>query len=32
MKKWWVYMADIMVTNPDNSPLQSDLVTVFLLP
>jgi L-rhamnose mutarotase len=32
MKKWWAYMADIMVTNPDNSPAQSDLVTVFLLP
>jgi L-rhamnose mutarotase len=32
MKKWWAYMADIMMTNPDNSPTQSDLVTVFLLP
>jgi L-rhamnose mutarotase len=29
MKKWWAHMADIMETNPDNSPVQSDLVTVF---
>lgn len=29
MKKWWAHMSDIMVTNPDNSPLQSDLVSVF---
>ncbi|WP_420961481.1 L-rhamnose mutarotase [Brucella sp. IR073] len=32
MKKWWAHMADIMVTNPDNSPAQSDLVTLFHLP
>lgn len=32
MKKWWAHMADIMETNPDNSPVQSDLVTVFHLP
>jgi L-rhamnose mutarotase len=32
MKKWWSHMADIMETNPDNSPLQSDLVTVFHMP
>ncbi|UWM79200.1 L-rhamnose mutarotase (plasmid) [Rhizobium sp. WSM4643] len=32
MKKWWAYMADIMATNPDNSPVQSDLVTVFHMP
>ena len=32
MKKWWAHMADIMATNPDNSPVQSDLVTVFHLP
>jgi L-rhamnose mutarotase len=25
-------MADIMATNPDNSPVQSDLVTVFHMP
>ncbi|MGO7668293.1 L-rhamnose mutarotase, partial [Rhizobium ruizarguesonis] len=29
VKKWWDYMADIMANNPDNSPVQSDLVTVF---
>lgn len=32
MKKWWDYMADIMVTNPDNSPAQTELVCVFKLP
>ncbi|EJN06290.1 L-rhamnose mutarotase [Phyllobacterium sp. YR531] len=32
MKKWWGYMADIMVTNPDNSPVQTELVCVFQLP
>lgn len=32
MKRWWAYMADIMESNPDNSPVQSDLVTVFHLP
>ncbi|MFK0161539.1 L-rhamnose mutarotase [Rhizobium sp. NPDC090279] len=32
MKKWWTHMADIMETNPDKSPIQSDLVTVFHLP
>ena len=32
MKKWWAHMSDIMATNPDNSPIQSDLVTVFHLP
>lgn len=31
MKKWWAHMADIMVTNPDNSPVQSDLVCLFRL-
>ncbi|WP_417241822.1 L-rhamnose mutarotase [Celeribacter sp.] len=29
VQKWWAYMADIMETNPDNSPIQTDLVTVF---
>lgn len=32
MKKWWDYMADIMVTNQDNSPVQTELVCVFQLP
>lgn len=31
MKKWWAYMADIMVTNPDNSPVQAELACVFHL-
>ena len=30
-RKWWDYMADIMVTNPDNSPISEDLRTVFHL-
>ncbi|MGA9657504.1 MAG: L-rhamnose mutarotase [Asticcacaulis sp.] len=29
MKKWWAYMADIMDTNPDNSPVQTQLLPVF---
>jgi len=32
MKRWWAHMADIMASNPDNSPIAKDLVTVFLLP
>jgi L-rhamnose mutarotase len=32
MKRWWAHMADIMESNPDNSPAQSDLVRVFYLP
>ena len=32
MKRWWAYMADIMETNPDNSPVSHDLVTVFHMP
>lgn len=32
MKKWWAHMADIMESNPDNSPVVTDLVTVFHLP
>ncbi|QND50562.1 L-rhamnose mutarotase (plasmid) [Phyllobacterium sp. 628] len=31
MQKWWAHMADIMVTNPDDSPVQSDLVRLFHL-
>ncbi|MBB2973388.1 L-rhamnose mutarotase [Mesorhizobium sp. RMAD-H1] len=31
MKKWWAHMADIMETNPDSSPVQSELITVFHL-
>lgn len=29
MKKWWAHMADIMETNPDNSPVQTELVCLF---
>lgn len=31
VKKWWAFMADIMVTNPDNSPVETTLKTVFHL-
>ncbi len=31
MKKWWAYMADIMDTNPDNSPVAVDLKPVFYM-
>lgn len=30
-RKWWNYMADIMETNPDNSPVSIDLKEVFHL-
>ena len=30
-RKWWSYMADIMETNPDNSPVSIDLENVFHL-
>jgi len=29
VKKWWKYMADIMETNPDSSPVQTPLTEVF---
>lgn len=32
MKKWWAYMADIMETNPDHSPVEVPLKEVFYLP
>ena len=31
VKKWWKYMADIMETNPDNSPVSIPLEEVFYL-
>ncbi|MDO6693311.1 L-rhamnose mutarotase [Aliiglaciecola sp. 3_MG-2023] len=31
VKKWWAYMADIMLTNPDNSPQVNDIPMVFHL-
>ena len=30
-RKWWDFMADIMETNPDNSPVSVDLHEVFHL-
>lgn len=30
-RKWWDYMADIMETNEDNSPVSVDLKKVFHL-
>jgi L-rhamnose mutarotase len=32
MKRWWAHMADIMATNPDNSPWAVDLKPVFHMP
>lgn len=31
MQRWWAYMADIMASNPDNSPLSVPLSEVFHL-
>ncbi len=31
VQKWWAYMADIMETNPDNSPVTTPLDEVFYL-
>ena len=28
-KKWWAYMKDVMPSNPDNSPVSTDLREVF---
>ncbi|MBE7045661.1 MAG: L-rhamnose mutarotase [Ruminococcaceae bacterium] len=30
-RKWWDFMADIMETNPDNSPVSVDLKPMFHL-
>ncbi len=32
VKRWWAFMADIMQTNPDNSPVETPLTTVFHQP
>lgn len=32
MQRWWKYMADIMETNPDSSPVSIPLTEVFYLP
>jgi len=31
VKKWWAFMADIMETNPDNSPIVNPIEKVFHL-
>jgi L-rhamnose mutarotase len=31
MQKWWKHMADIMETNPDNSPVVVSLKEVFYM-
>jgi L-rhamnose mutarotase len=31
MQRWWAYMADIMETNPDHSPVQVGLTEVFYM-
>ncbi|MGD9557087.1 MAG: L-rhamnose mutarotase [Mangrovibacterium sp.] len=31
MKRWWAFMADIMETNPDHSPLTVPLEEVFYM-
>ena len=31
VKKWWAYMADIMETNPDNSPVSIALPELFYM-
>jgi L-rhamnose mutarotase len=31
VRKWWDYMADIMETNPDNSPVSVPLRELFYL-
>ena len=30
-RKWWDYMADVMETNPDHSPVSTDLKLMFHL-
>lgn len=31
VQKWWGFMADIMKTNPDNSPISKPLEEVFYM-
>jgi len=31
VQRWWAYMADIMETNPDNSPVSVPLPEVFYM-
>lgn len=30
-QRWWCYMREVMPTNPDNSPLSTELSDVFYL-
>ena len=32
MQRWWKYMADVMESNPDHSPVSIPLKEVFYLP
>jgi L-rhamnose mutarotase len=32
MQRWWAYMADLMESNPDHSPVSIPLEEVFYLP
>jgi len=31
MQRWWAYMADIMETHPDHSPISTPLKEMFYL-
>jgi L-rhamnose mutarotase len=31
LQKWWVYMGDIMESNPDHSPVSVPLTEVFFM-
>ncbi len=31
VQKWWKFMADVMKTNPDNSPVSTELEEVFYM-
>ncbi len=31
VRRWWAYMADIMETNPDNSPVSKELIQMFYM-
>lgn len=31
VQKWWAFMADIMETNPDNSPISRELEELFFM-
>jgi L-rhamnose mutarotase len=31
VQKWWAFMADLMKTNPDNSPVSIPLEEVFYM-